>query len=186
MENQQPNGKNISESTLFQRFMKKAETYLKHPIEVTKLLNDAFKKATAQKDLGTLAAEAWESLQLLSRMIKAAVSGEYNGIPNSTVVAGVAVFIYFLSPIDLIPDVIPIIGLLDDAALLAWFMASIKTELDKFKAWEATRPAQATAAQEPAQSPSTEVIHHADNSFGTPKYSNQPAGTIDTDQPSNT
>lgn len=182
MENQQPDGKHVSQSTFFQRFMKKAETYLKHPKEVTKLLNDAFKKASAQKDLGTLAAEAWESLQLLSRMIKAAVSGEYNGIPNSTVVAGVAVFIYFLSPIDLIPDMIPIIGLLDDAALLAWFMSSIKTELDKFKAWEATRPAQATAAAQTTHSPGTDTIHHADNSFGTPKYSDRPAGTIDTDQ----
>jgi hypothetical protein len=55
------------------------------------------------------------------------------------VVAAVAVTIYFLSPIDLIPDFIPVLGLLDDVALVAWFSTTIKEELDKFSEWEKTR-----------------------------------------------
>ncbi|MFD2246436.1 YkvA family protein [Pontibacter ruber] len=172
MENQQPEGKNVAQSPLFKKILEKAEKYLKHPKQVTVLLNDAFKKATAKKNLGTLAGEAWENLQLLSRMIKAAMSGEYKGIPNTTIVGGIAVIIYFLTPIDLIPDIIPVIGLLDDASLLAWFMTSIKSELDRFKEWEQTKMAQERAT------PHVDPLHHADSSFGTPKYSNQPEGSV--------
>ena len=175
MENQRPDGQKVAQSPFFKILMEKAEKYLKHPKQVTELLNDAFKKGTAQKGIGALAGEVWENLQLLSRMIKAAVGGEYHGIPSSTLVGGIAVIIYFLSPIDLIPDFIPVIGLLDDASLLAWFIASIKSELDKFKEWEATRP----AATEAAPAPATDSVHHADSSFGTPKFSDQPAGNLD-------
>ncbi|MDX5419100.1 MAG: DUF1232 domain-containing protein [Hymenobacteraceae bacterium] len=168
---QKPDGKTISQSRLFKNILKKAEKYLEHPSQVIKLLNDAFKKATAKKSLGTLAGEAWESLQVLSHMIKSAMSGEYKGIPNTTLVGGVAVILYFLMPIDLIPDFIPVIGLLDDATLLAWFMTSIKSELDRFKEWDSIRQTQQKAAVH------TLEPHHADSSFGTPKYSDQPAGT---------
>lgn len=173
-QNQQerPDGKNISQSPLFKNILKKAEKYLEHPSQVIKLLNDAFKKATAKKSLGTIASEVWESFQVLSQMIRAAVNGEYKGIPNTTLVGGVAVILYFLMPLDLIPDFIPVVGLLDDAALLAWFMASIKAELDRFKEWDAERQTrqQTVHIMEP---------HHADSSFGTPKFSDQPAGTTE-------
>jgi uncharacterized membrane protein YkvA (DUF1232 family) len=172
MENQQTEGRNVAQSAFFKNLLNKAERYLEHPKQVTKLLNDAFKKATSKKNLGALAGEVWDNLQLLSKMIKAATSGEYKGIPSTTLIGGIAVIIYFLSPIDLIPDFIPVIGLLDDASLLAWFMTSIKAELDRFKEWDEHRQAQARHASH------TDATHNADTSFGTPKYSNQAPGTV--------
>ncbi|WP_018476625.1 YkvA family protein [Pontibacter roseus] len=171
-ETQRPDGKTVSQSPLFQSILKKAEKYLEHPMQVTKLLNDTFKKAAAKKSIGALAGEVWENLQLLSRMIKAAVGGEYKGIPNTTLVGGVAILIYFIMPLDLIPDFIPVVGLLDDAALLAWFMTGIKSELDHFKEWDASRKARQEVVVH-AQAP-----HDADTSFGTPKYSNQSEGHV--------
>ena len=136
MENNNNQGRKISESSIFKNFMHKAEEYLKRPSRLKDLINDAFKKASDKKDIGTIAHDVWESIQTLSRMIKAAATGEYTGIPTSTVVGGIAVLLYFISPIDFVPDFIPVIGLLDDVALLAWFMTSIKVEMDKFLDWE--------------------------------------------------
>ncbi|NDK57145.1 YkvA family protein [Pontibacter fetidus] len=176
MNNQAPDGKNISQSSLFKKLLAKAERYLKHPAEITKLLNEAFKKATAKKSVGSLAAEAWENLQLLSRMIKAAVAGDYKGIPTTTLVGGVAVLIYFIMPLDLIPDFIPVVGLLDDASLLAWFMTSIKTELDRFKEWDIVHQ------EKMREQAHNQAAHTADSSFGTPKYSDRPSDSVEIDR----
>jgi len=143
-----PNGKDIAASALFKKFLAAAEGYITQPSRLKKLLVDAFNKAREKKDVGTLAHEAWETLQSLFRLIKLSASGEYTGVPATTVVAAVAVLIYFLSPIDLIPDFIPVVGLLDDMALVAWFSTSIKHELDKFHEWEATKNATVVADEE--------------------------------------
>ncbi|RZL10607.1 MAG: DUF1232 domain-containing protein [Hymenobacter sp.] len=134
-----PSGDNIAASAIFKKFLASAEGYIKQPTRLKKLLLDAFNKAREKKEIGTLAHEAWETLQSLFRLIKLSASGEYTGVPTTTIVAAVAVLIYFISPIDLIPDFIPVVGLLDDMALVAWFSTSIKHELDKFHEWEATK-----------------------------------------------
>lgn len=162
METRDKNGKNVAESGIFKKFLSRAEDYLKKPSRVKDLLSDTYKKASEKKDVGTLANEVWESLQTLSRLIKAAVSGEYTGIPTATIVGGIAVLLYFLSPIDLVPDFIPVLGLLDDVALLAWFMSSIKTEMDKFNDWEKT-----ARASKPETTPAGTTV---DTAGQTPKY----------------
>ena len=131
-------GPNVADSPFFKRALGAAEGYLKKPLRVKKLLNDSYQKAAAQKDVGQIAHDVWESLQVLFRLIGAAVSGKYHGIPTPVLLGGTAVLLYFLSPIDAIPDFIPVIGLLDDAALLAWFMTTIKDEMDRFETWERT------------------------------------------------
>jgi uncharacterized membrane protein YkvA (DUF1232 family) len=153
----------------------KAEEYLKKPLRIKQLLNDAYKKASERKDVGTIAHEVWESLQILSRMIKAAVTGEYTGIPTRTLVGGVAVLMYFLSPIDFVPDFIPIIGLLDDAALLAWFMTSIKGEMDKFEHWEKNNQARAMetammSSNQPVDTAANTPKYRPDDSYQSPTY----------------
>jgi uncharacterized membrane protein YkvA (DUF1232 family) len=139
--NTPPSGNDVAGSAFFKKFLASAEGYIKQPTRLKKLLTDAYEKASEKKELGTLAHEAWDTLQSLFRLIKLSISGEYTELPASTVVAAVAVLLYFLSPIDLIPDFIPVLGLLDDMALVAWFSTSIKHELDKFHNWEAAKAA---------------------------------------------
>lgn len=131
-----PTGQRVADSPIFKRVLGKAEDYVKKPLRIKKLLNDSYKKAAEKKDIGQLAGEVWASLQVLFRLVGAAVSGRYHGIPTPVLLGGTAVLLYFMSPIDLVPDFIPVIGLLDDAALLAWFMGTIKDEMDRFETWE--------------------------------------------------
>jgi uncharacterized membrane protein YkvA (DUF1232 family) len=139
--NSSPSGNDVAGSALFKKFLASAESYIKQPTRLKKLLTDAYEKASEKKELGTLAHEAWTTLQSLFRLIKLSASGEYTELPATTVAAAVAVLLYFLSPIDLIPDFIPVLGLLDDMALVAWFSTTIKHELDKFHEWELAKAA---------------------------------------------
>jgi uncharacterized membrane protein YkvA (DUF1232 family) len=184
-----PSGKDIAASVLFKKFLAAAEGYITQPSRLKKLLVDAFNKAREKKDVGTLAHEAWETLQSLFRLIKLSAAGEYTGVPATTVVAAVAVLIYFLSPIDLIPDFIPVVGLLDDMALVAWFSTSIKHELDKFHEWEATKNATVVADDELFQTrgadggtewrsaPTASTTNQSAKNAGTIELPTAPAGS---------
>jgi uncharacterized membrane protein YkvA (DUF1232 family) len=168
-----PTGDNIAASAIFKKFLASAESYIKQPTRLKKLLLDAFNKAREKKEIGTLAHEAWETLQSLFRLIKLSAAGEYTGVPTTTVVAAVAVLIYFLSPIDLIPDFIPVVGLLDDMALVAWFSTSIKHELDKFHEWEATKASTVVTDEELYQSRGAQASSYASQAPASPASSGE-------------
>jgi uncharacterized membrane protein YkvA (DUF1232 family) len=70
---------------------------------------------------------------LFSELIKAYVAGTYKKLPAITLVKIVAVLIYFISPFDFIPDVLPLVGFTDDLAVVLWVGKSIKNELDEFE-----------------------------------------------------
>ena len=55
---------------------------------------------------------------MLIEMIKAATSGEYP-LPAWAIAAIIGAVIYVVSPIDAMPDLIPIVGWLDDGAVVA-------------------------------------------------------------------
>lgn len=165
-----PSGNDVAGSAIFKKFLSTAEGYIRQPTRLKKLLTDAYQKASDKNDVGTLAHEAWETLQTMFRLIKASMSGEYTGVPGTTVAAAVAVLVYFLSPIDLIPDFIPVLGLLDDVALVAWFSTTLKGEMDRFHEWELTRPAVVMAPGD-----ATTSAPHAEALMAQLSHSNDPA-----------
>jgi len=74
-------------------------------------------------------------VEILVRMIKDYISGAYREIPWKTIAAVVFAIIYVINPFDLVPDFIPGIGWLDDAAIVTLVVAAIKAELDKYQNW---------------------------------------------------
>ena len=51
----------------------------------------------------------------------------------------IAALAYFISPIDAIPDVIPVLGYLDDALVVTWVMHQISDEVSKYRRWKGLR-----------------------------------------------
>lgn len=74
---------------------------------------------------------------ILGRLAKAYAMGRYRSVPWKAILILLAAVIYFINPIDLIPDLIPIAGLSDDFAVLLWVYNAIGEEVDKFLEWEA-------------------------------------------------
>jgi uncharacterized membrane protein YkvA (DUF1232 family) len=82
------------------------------------------------------AVEAKEKLMILGRLSKAYATGKYRHIPWKSLLIILAAIIYFVNPIDLIPDVVPLLGLTDDVGILLWVYQSMNNEVDKFLVWE--------------------------------------------------
>ncbi|HEU5146595.1 MAG TPA: DUF1232 domain-containing protein, partial [Chryseosolibacter sp.] len=66
------------------------------------------------------AAAARDRFFVLGRLIKAYALGQYREVPWKTILLIVAAVIYFVNPLDLVPDIIPLTGLTDDFAVLVW------------------------------------------------------------------
>jgi uncharacterized membrane protein YkvA (DUF1232 family) len=82
--------------------------------------------------------QAWGDVQVLVRLVRAFARGDYREVSRGTLGLIVGALIYFVSPIDAILDHLPLAGYLDDAAILAWVMREVRSEIEAFRAWEAT------------------------------------------------
>ncbi len=83
----------------------------------------------------------------LPRMVRATLSGEYDGtsVLRLTALAGAAA--YVVSPVDLLPEgLLGVFGLADDAMVLSWLAANLVTETEDFLAWEKGVAASTTAS----------------------------------------
>jgi uncharacterized membrane protein YkvA (DUF1232 family) len=80
--------------------------------------------------------EMWEKLQALLRLLTAWAHGRYKIVPWRTLLFALAGILYFLDPLDLIPDPIPLVGYLDDAGVLALVVKAIHKDIDRFLDWE--------------------------------------------------
>ena len=78
-------------------------------------------------------------MQLFIELIKAWLKGDYHDISKKTIIIIVTTVIYFVSPIDLVPDFIVGLGMFDDVALIGFTAKQISTELDRFKTWKDNR-----------------------------------------------
>ncbi|WP_434120099.1 YkvA family protein [Pseudomonas fortuita] len=76
-----------------------------------------------------------EDVKLLQSLCLAWWRGEYRAISPKALVTIVAGLLYFVSPIDAIPDWLLGVGFLDDIAVLGWVLKTVTDELARFRAW---------------------------------------------------
>ena len=93
------------------------------------------KKMAGKKALHALL----EHGRLLLQLVKDYFTGKYREVPYWAIGAAALALFYVLMPADFIPDIIPGLGYLDDATVLAFCLKLIETELDKYREWRKTR-----------------------------------------------
>ncbi|MCP9455273.1 MAG: YkvA family protein [Nitrospira sp.] len=81
----------------------------------------------------------WYDLPLLIRLLKAWESGSYPGLSARTLMVVAGALLYLLSPVDLVPDFIPGLGVIDDLTVLALVLQSLAQDLAAFRIWEQGR-----------------------------------------------
>ena len=131
-------GEWIVSGSFFQGLKKKALWYLNNPDQLGELIGKGTKKAESAGRQGFLA-EMWKWLMILLRLLRAVAKREYTGISWQSLVMIVAAVLYFLAPIDVIPDVLVGIGFVDDAAVIAFVVNRVKADLEEFVRWERSR-----------------------------------------------
>jgi uncharacterized membrane protein YkvA (DUF1232 family) len=95
------------------------------------------KEARVEKKLGALSSSIpglVSNVRLGFGMVKDYFTGAYRKMPWWSVASVAAALGYFIAPTDALPDFIPVLGYLDDAAVMAAVMAGIREDLRKYAA----------------------------------------------------
>ncbi|NLE26127.1 MAG: DUF1232 domain-containing protein [Clostridiaceae bacterium] len=104
----------IQDEDKFERFVQRLENKLKLIPGIGKFLSD---------------------IACMVSLVRSYIKKEYTDIPMGTIISIVSVLLYIVSPIDLVPDVIPGIGYLDDIAILALSLKLIHSDVEEYKKW---------------------------------------------------
>ena len=126
--------KNLDDKTALAELKKgygKAKTLLDDVDELESFLQ------RLEKKLKTIpvAGDKLAVLPIMISLVRNYIKKEYTDVPIGTVIAIVSALIYVLSPADFIPDSIPGIGYLDDAAVVTACWKLVKSDIEEYKRW---------------------------------------------------
>lgn len=75
-------------------------------------------------------------LQVIVRMVRAHINGTYRAFSATTMLTLVFTLVYFITPVDMIPDFIPALGFTDDISLVYFVFKNLADDIAKFRLWE--------------------------------------------------
>jgi len=84
----------------------------------------------------------FERARALPRLLREARRGTYGDLPKSRMTLWILALVYLVSPIDILPDLLPIIGVTDDAGVAVWLLTSVSTATGLYLSRERARQAQ--------------------------------------------
>ena len=77
-----------------------------------------------------------QKLKLLLELLKKYRSGEYRIIPWRSVAAITFTLLYIVNPLDIIPDVLPVLGYIDDMSVFMALYGLIDKDIEAYKEWK--------------------------------------------------
>ena len=115
------------------RFLRKARGIIESKDSLGKLISDAREKLrnTASERVDGFKEKAFLLLDLLQCYRR----GEYRDVSPKSLITIVAGVLYFLLPLDSLPDFLFGIGFIDDAAIIGYVVSAVSSELEAFSSW---------------------------------------------------
>ncbi len=117
----------------YEDYREKGEKYVNDKYKAKNLLDKAIEKAESKK--GPIK-NVWEELQLMFSVAYDWVKGNYKDIPIKPLSMIFVAILYFVTPTDIVPDVIPLGGFVDDVAVIAYVLKDIRDDLHAYKEWK--------------------------------------------------
>jgi len=81
-------------------------------------------------------ADVVENIQVAMALTGDYINGRYRDVSPATVAALLGALAYLVLPLDAVADIIPVIGFIDDATVLALAFKQCDAELSKYTLWK--------------------------------------------------
>lgn len=110
-----------------------ARRVLRRRFRVVVLIRDAY--AHLEDNADTLTA-VWKDVRTTLRLLVAWARRSYREVSGASLVILVAALLYFVTPVDVIPDALGFLGFVDDVAVIQTAVDAVRDELEHFREWE--------------------------------------------------
>ncbi len=125
----------ILDSVFFRNSMGKAGRISRNSAGLLNLLRNVLSKSK-ELGVGGVFDVIRGKIVTIGSLLKSYASGEYRDVEMKNLVMMIASLVYFLSPLDLLPDFLPILGYADDIALLTFVIKTVSEEIEKYELWK--------------------------------------------------
>lgn len=112
-----------------------AEEILANTKKTEKLIKKVRKLCTKLSRIPVIGSVIGE-FGIVCDLISDYINGTYKEIPVSTILSFIAALTYLISPFDVIPDVVPVLGFCDDAAALKFALEAARNDLYAYANWK--------------------------------------------------
>ena len=110
---------------------KEAEKLLENEDKLERFLQRLEKKLK----IIPIAGDKLAVVPVMASLLKNYAEKEYTDIPIGTIIAIISALMYFVSPIDFVPDSIPVLGYFDDAAVVSACWKLVQSDVDEYVEW---------------------------------------------------
>lgn len=113
---------------IFSRLIRIARVYAQDPEKMNQLLSKASRLATKSG-----LKEARDDIRILGSLVRDCFTHRYNDYELKNLLVVVAGLIYLVTPVDALPDFIPVGGWVDDVFIISWVVDCVSDELTRYK-----------------------------------------------------
>ncbi len=113
-----------------------ASRVLRRRFRVLLLVRRAYERMTTRS---SLLSAVWDDLRTMMRLLLRWADRSYQHVSWTPLLLIVGALLYFVTPVDVVPDALGALGFLDDVTVITTVVERVRGELNRFRAWERNR-----------------------------------------------
>jgi uncharacterized membrane protein YkvA (DUF1232 family) len=125
-----------SPTPAFRILTEAATRVLRRRFRVFYLVQRAYRQMLSHSDV---LSAVWRDLRTMMRLLLRWATRSYRRISWTPLVLIVGALLYFVVPVDVVPDPLGAIGFIDDVTVISTVVGRVRHELERFRDWEQAR-----------------------------------------------
>ena len=113
-----------------------AARVLQRRFRLVLLLRHAYERMTTHSNV---LSAVWTDLRTMMRLLIRWADRSYRRVGWTPLVLMVGALLYFVVPVDVVPDALGALGFVDDVTVITTVVGRVRDELDRFRRWEDDR-----------------------------------------------